>query len=227
MLENYFSPLIISIQTVLTATVITFCLGLAAARWMVHYKGPLRSIIDSLFLLPMVLPPTVVGFGLLLLFGQNGPIGKLLGVFGTSVVFSWSATVIAAVVVSFPLLYMTARGGFEQVDSNIENAARTLGAGEWRIFWTVTMPLSWPSIIAATILAFTRALGEFGATLMLAGNIPGRTTTIPVAIYFKIQAGRMNEALLLTLIVLLFSLSSLALLAYWKAKNGSTVKERF
>ena len=218
MLETYLSPLIISLKTVITSTIITFFLGLAAARWMANYSGRFRNLIDGLFLLPMVLPPTVVGFGLLLAFAKTGPLGKILDFFGTTIIFSWPATVITAVIFSFPLMYMSARGGFEQVDINIENAARTLGSGEWRIFWTVTLPLSWPSVMAATTLAFARALGEFGATLMLAGNIPGKTTTIPVAIYFKIQAGHVEEALILTLIVLTFSLASLILIAYWKGK---------
>ncbi|MCJ7806331.1 MAG: molybdate ABC transporter permease subunit, partial [Clostridia bacterium] len=216
----------ISLKTVLASTIITFFLGIAAARWMANYSGRFRNLIDGLFLLPLILPPTVIGFGLLLLFGNNGPIGKLLDLLGTTLIFSWPAAVITAVIVSFPLMYMSARGGFEQVDINIENAARTLGAGEWRVFWTVTLPLSWPSIMAATVLAFARALGEFGATLMLAGNIPGKTTTIPVAIYFKIQAGHMGEALILTLIVLAFAFVSLVLLAYWKgkAKNNGRSK---
>ncbi len=226
MLESYLSPLYISLKTVLASTIITFFFGIAAARWMANYSGRFRNLIDGLFLLPLILPPTVVGFGLLLLFGNNGPIGKLLDLLGTTLIFSWPAAVITAVIVSFPLMYMSARGGFEQVDINIENAARTLGAGEWRVFWTVTLPLSWPSIMAATVLAFARALGEFGATLMLAGNIPGKTTTIPVAIYFKIQAGHMEEALILTLIVLAFAFASLVLLAYWKgkAKNNGRSK---
>ncbi|MDW7739679.1 MAG: molybdate ABC transporter permease subunit [Bacillota bacterium] len=218
MFETFYSPLYVSLKTVLVSTLITFSLGIGAAHWMANYSGKLKSLIDGLFLLPLVLPPTVVGFGLLFLFGNNGPLGKLFNLIGINVVFSWPATVITAVIVSFPLMYMSARGGFEQVDINIENAARTLGASEWRIFWTVTLPLSWPSVMAATVLAFARALGEFGATLMLAGNIPGRTTTIPVAIYFKIQSGRMDEALILTLIVLAFAFISLVLLAYWKGK---------
>ncbi|MBM4235775.1 MAG: molybdate ABC transporter permease subunit [Firmicutes bacterium] len=223
MLEPFIMPLSVSIKTVLAATVITFFLGIAAARWMVDYKGRFSSLIDVLFLLPIVLPPTVIGFGLLLLFGSRGPLGKLLALFDTTIIFSWPATVVTAVIVAFPLMYMTARGGFEQVDPNLENAARTLGAGEWRLFWTVTLPLSWPTVMAATVLAFTRALGEFGATLMLAGNLPGRTTTLPVAIYFRLQAGQMHEALVLTLVVFIFALASLALLAYWKAqarRNG-------
>jgi len=223
MTESYLSPLLISLKTVLTTTFITFFLGIAAARWMARYNGKYRSIIDGVFILPIVLPPTVVGFGLLVLFGKHGPLGALLNLFDTSVVFSWPATVIAAVIMSFPLMYMTSRGGFEQVDVNIENAARTLGASEWKIFWTVTMPLAWPAIVSATILAFARSLGEFGATLMLAGNIPGKTATIPVAIYFNIQAGHMDQALTLVVIVLVISFASLAALAYWKGKARKTV----
>ncbi len=218
MTESYLSPLLISLKTVLTATVITFFLGIAAARWMSRYSGRFKNLIDGIFILPLVLPPTVVGFGLLLFFGRNGPLGGLLDLLGTTVVFSWPATVIAAVVMSFPLMYMSSRGGFEQVDINIENAARTLGASEWRIFWTVTMPLAWPAVVAATVLAFARSLGEFGATLMLAGNIPGKTATIPVAIYFNIQGGHMDRALILVAIVLVIAFGSLAVLAYWRRK---------
>jgi molybdate transport system permease protein len=123
---------------------------------------------------------------------------------------------------AFPLMYMAARGAFEQVDTNIENAARTLGASEWRIFWSVTMPLAWPGIAAGTVLALARTLGEFGATLMLAGNIPGRTSTIPIAIYFAIQAGDMNEALVLVGIVLVIAFASLAAIAYWKGRASFT-----
>lgn len=223
MAESYLSPLWISLQTVLATTFVTFFLGIAAARWMARYTGKYRNLIDGLFILPIVLPPTVVGFGLLVLFGKNGPLGAFLNLFDASIVFSWPATVIAAVIMSFPLMYMTSRGGFEQVDINIENAARTLGASEWKIFWTVTMPLAWPTIVSATILAFARALGEFGATLMLAGNIPGKTTTIPVAIYFNIQSGNMDQAMILVIIVLVISFASLAALAYWKGKARRTV----
>ncbi len=221
-MDTYLSPLWISSKTVLTTTVITFFIGIAAARWMARYKGRNKSLIDGLFILPLVLPPTVVGFGLLLLFGKNGPLGEFFSWFGVTVVFSWPATVISAVIMTFPLMYMSARAGFEQVDINVENAARTLGAGEWRIFWTVTMPMAWPAVVAATILAFARALGEFGATLILAGNIPGKTTTIPVAIYFNIQAGHNDRALILVLIVLIISFASLAALAYWKQKAVKT-----
>jgi molybdate transport system permease protein len=221
--ESYLAPLWISCKTVLTTTVITFFLGIFAARWMARYSGRGKSLIDGIFILPLVLPPTVVGFGLLMLFGKNGPLGEFFAWLGTTIVFSWPATVIAAVVMTFPLMYMSARAGFEQVDPNVENAARTLGASEWRVFWTVTMPVAWPAVVAATILTFARALGEFGATLMLAGNIPGKTATIPVAIYFNIQAGHNDRALALVLIVLGISFVSLAALAYWKRKTPKTV----
>jgi len=201
------------------ATVITFFLGIAVARWMSRYYGKFKSLIDGIFILPMVLPPTVVGLGLLLLFGKQGPIGQALSLIGTTVVFSWPATVITAVVVSFPLMYMTSRGAFEQVEPNIEDAARTLGIKEWWLFWTVTLPLAWPGVVSGLVLSFARALGEFGATLMLAGNIPGQTATIPVAIYFAVQAGDMNQALILVTITIIIAFSSLAALAYWRLRK--------
>ena len=219
MTEAYLSPLWISLRTVLVATAITFFLGIAAARWMARYNGRFKNLIDGIFILPLVLPPTVVGLGLLLVFGKNGPLGALLALFDTTIVFSWWATVISAAIMSFPLMYMTSRGAFEQVDSHVEDAARTLGASEWRLFWSVTLPLAWPGIAAATVLALARCLGEFGATLMLAGNIPGKTATIPVAIYFSIQAGDMNQALVLVGIVLMIAFATLFAVAYWKGKT--------
>jgi molybdate transport system permease protein len=216
--DTYLSPLWISLKTVLAATAITFFLGIAAARWMVGYRGRLKSVLDGLFILPLVLPPTVVGLGLLMLFGKHGPIGMLLWRLGAVVVFSWTATVISAVTVSFPLMYMTSRGAFEQIETNIEGAARTLGASEWRIFWSVTLPLAWPGVAAGTILALARSLGEFGATLMLAGDIPGQTQTIPVAIYFAVEAGDMNQALVLVLVVLAVAFASIMALAYWRTR---------
>jgi molybdate transport system permease protein len=225
-MNGYLSPLWISIKTVLVATTITFFLGIVVARWMAHYSGKLKSIIEGLFLLPLVLPPTVVGLVLLILFGKNGPIGKLLLLFGTTIIFSWPATVLAAVVVSFPLMYMTSKGAFEQVESNVENAARTLGASEWRVFWTVTLPLAWPGVAAGTVLAFARALGEFGATIMIAGDIPGRTATLPIAIYFDVQAeymqpGAMQQAWVLVGFVMVISLTLLFTMAYWRGRVSS------
>jgi molybdate transport system permease protein len=219
MMESLLSPLWISLATVFTATLITFFTGIAVARWMARHESRVRSFIDGILILPLVLPPTVVGLGLLLLFGKNGPIGQLLLLFDLNVVFSWPATVITATVVSFPLMYMNARGAFEQVDISVENAARTLGASEWRTFWTVTLPLAWPGVAAGAVMAFARAIGEFGATLMLAGNIPGKTTTIPVAIYFAVQDENREQALVLVLIVLIIVFASLAALAYFKSKT--------
>lgn len=209
------SPMWISLKTAFTATAVTFFLGLAAARWMAYYKGKLKGLIDGIFNLPLVLPPTVVGFFLLLLFGRNGPLGKLLFKFGMTVIFSWPAAVIAAVVVAFPLMYKTARGALEQIDCNIVNAARTLGVSEWRIFWRVVLPLAWPGIAAGTILAFARSLGEFGATLMIAGNIPGKTQTIPVAIFFAAEGGDMEKALMWVLLIAGISLAVIFLMNYW------------
>ena len=216
MISDYLSPLWISLKTVLLTTVITFILGIAAARWMSRYTGKLKPFIDGAFILPLVLPPTVVGFGLLLLLGKHGWIGHPLSLIGTTIVFSWPATVISAAVMAFPLMYMTTRGAFEQVDTNVEDAARTLGASEWRVLYSVTLPMAWPGVAAGTILSFARSLGEFGATMMLAGNIPGKTTTIPVAIYFAIQAGDMKQAVYLMAIVLCIAFVSLAALAYLK-----------
>jgi molybdate transport system permease protein len=198
-----------------TATVITLFLGLAAAAWREGRKDPAMALVDGIFLLPLVLPPTVVGFLLLLLFGRNGPLGKLFLRFGATIVFSWPATVIAATVVAFPLMYLTARAALEQVEPSLLQAARTLGASEWRVFREVALPLAWPGVLAGTILSFARALGEFGATLMLAGNIPGRTETIPIAIYFAVEANDMSVAATWCLLDIGISLTLLAGLYYW------------
>ena len=189
------SPLLISLATSFAATAVTLVAGLAAAAWRQNRAGAGAALVDGIFILPLVLPPTVVGFLLLLLFGRNGPLGKLLLQFGATVVFSWPATVIAATVVAFPLMYITARAALEQVDPHLLQAARTLGASEARIFREVALPLAWPGVLAGTILSFARALGEFGATLMLAGNIPGKTETIPIAIYFAVEANEIQRAM--------------------------------
>ncbi|MDD3269590.1 MAG: molybdate ABC transporter permease subunit [Syntrophomonadaceae bacterium] len=214
-------PVWISLKTATTATIITFGLGIAAARWMAGSSFRGKSIIDALFILPLVLPPTVVGFGLLVLFGRNGPIGQVLMQFDRNVIFSWSATVIASTVVAFPLMYQATLAALEQIQPNIEDAARTLGASEWVVFHKITIPLAWPGIAAGTILAFARSLGEFGATLMLAGNIPGKTQTIPLAIYFAVEAGHNTQALYWVLAILLISLASIAALNYWKKRQYS------
>jgi len=210
-----FSPLWISIKTASTATVLVFLLGIAAAWLLTGYRGKLKGLIDSILTLPLVLPPTVVGFFLLVLLGRNSPIGQLLNSLGTQIIFSWSATVVAASVVAFPLMYKTARGAFEQIDINIINAARTLGVPEWKIFWKITIPLAWPGIAAGTVLAFARALGEFGATLMVAGNIPGKTQTIPVAIFFEAEGGETGRAFVWVILIFIISLVVMTLMNYW------------
>jgi molybdate transport system permease protein len=214
------SPLWISLATSVTATAITFVVGLAAAVWRERYTSSAMALVDGMFLLPLVLPPTVVGFLLLLLFGRNGPLGKLLLHFGATIVFSWPATVIAAAVVAFPLMYLTSRAALEQVQPELLQAARTLGASEWRVFREIALPLAWPGVLAGTILSFARALGEFGATLMIAGNIPGKTETIPIAIYFAVEADEMQRALTWCAVDVVISLALLSGLYYWTRAQG-------
>ena len=209
------SPLWISLATSIVATVLTLVAGVAAAAWRERRRGPLAVLLDSLFLLPLVLPPTVVGFLLLVIFGRRSPIGEVLARLDASVVFSWPATVIAAATVSFPLMYLTARAALEQVDPVLGEAARTLGASEWRVLREVMLPLAWPGVLAGTILAFARALGEFGATLMIAGDIPGRTETIPLAIYFAVESGEMQRAWMWCAVDVAISLLLLGGLYYW------------
>ncbi|WP_293052287.1 MULTISPECIES: molybdate ABC transporter permease subunit [unclassified Moorena] len=209
-----FSPLWISLKTAGLATILAFFLGITVAGWMFSYQGKGKGIIDSILTLPIVLPPTVVGFLLLLLLGRNSPVGQLLRQLGVSVILSWPATVIAATVVAFPLMYKTVLGAFKQVNQDLINCARTLGASECRVFWQVLLPLAWPGVMAGTVLAFARALGEFGATLMLAGSIPGRTQTIAIAIFFAAQAGRMGEALLWVLIMVAIALVAITIINY-------------
>ena len=214
-MEFDFSPLWISLKSSALATLFTFFLGIAAAKWMLSSRIKGKALIEAIFIAPLVLPPTVVGFLLLLLFGRNGAIGQFLGQLGVTIIFTWQAAVITATVVSFPLMYKTALGAFEQIDPNLLNAARTLGASESKVFWRIMLPLAWPGILAGTILAFARALGEFGATLMLAGNIPGQTQTIPMAIYFAVESGDMRQAAIWVLIILSLSLSVLTAVNFW------------
>ncbi|MDZ7960419.1 MAG: molybdate ABC transporter permease subunit [Aulosira sp. DedQUE10] len=210
------SPLWISLKTSLLATFITFFIGIAAAYWMLEYRGKAKSLIEGIFIAPLILPPTVVGFLLLLFFGKNGPVGKLMQNFDFTIVFTWYGAAIAATVVSFPLMYKTALGAFAQIDGNLLRVAKTLGANEKTIFWRISLPLALPGIIAATTLAFARALGEFGATLMLAGNIPGQTQTIPMAIYFAVEAGAMDEAWFWAIAIMVISLSGIIAVNFWQ-----------
>lgn len=218
-----FSPIWISLKTSFTATIITLLLGVAAAWWVAACSGRMKGFIDGIFILPMVLPPTVVGFFLLLMFGRYGPVGRLLDLIDYNVIFSWAATVIAATVVSFPLMYKAARSSFEMIDPHLLDAARLLGASEWKTFIRISVPLAWPGIAAGAILAFARALGEFGATLMLAGNIPGRTQTIPIAIYFAVEGGEMAKAYLWVAIILAISFATIMLMNAWTERQRNMI----
>lgn len=219
------SPLYISIATTCAATAATFFLGLVAARLMYGRGGNVRAWIDGILTLPLVLPPTVVGFFLLLVFGRRSPLGHALERIGFEVAFSWPATVIAATVVAFPLMYRTALGAFEQVNPNYLQAARTLGASEWVVFRAVLMPLAGPGVVAGTVLAFARAMGEFGATLMLAGNIPGRTQTMPIAIFSAVEGGHPTVAMLWVTLIVVLSLAIIRLLNIEKKKRIRPIRD--
>lgn len=210
-----FSPLWISLKTAFLATIITSIIGIFISYKMANYKGRGRGLIDGVFTLPLILPPTVIGFFLLLICGKNGFVGKIFMSFNKNIIFSWSATVIAATVVAFPMMYRTCRSAFEQIDKNMISAARTLGLSETKIFFKIAIPLAWPGIIGGLVLSFARALGEFGATLMIAGNIPGKTQTMPVAIFFAVEGGDINKAMLWVLIIVAISFIMIFLLNYW------------
>lgn len=190
------SPIIISLRTATLSIIVTFFLGVAAAQLVFRLKSKtMKTILDGIFTLPLVLPPTVAGFFLLYIFGMRRPIGKFfIEYFAVKVAFSWGATVLAAVVISFPLMYRAARGAFEQVDPDVLSAGRTIGMSEWKIFWKVQLPIAWPGVISGAVLAFARGLGEFGATAMIAGNIKGKTRTLPLAVYSAVASGNMKEA---------------------------------
>lgn len=213
------SPLVITLETAGAATVVTFFAGISLA-WMVVRMKHLKGLADAIITLPMVLPPTVVGFFLLLLLGKRSVLGKFLLQWDISLVFTWKAAVIAAIAVSLPLMYRTARGAFEQLDPNIVDAARTLGVPEWRIFWHILLPNARSGILAGLVLSFTRALGEFGATIMFAGNIPGKTQTMSTAIYAAVQANDYALAFDWAMAIVFFSLFFVVLMNWWIARSG-------
>jgi len=208
-------PLRLSLQVAVTATALTLVVGLPIAWLLARRRFPGRDLVAALVVFPLVLPPTVLGYYLLVVIGSRG-----LGALGVELAFTWRAAVLAAALGSIALLIKAAQAGFETVDPRLEQAARTLGRSEWSIFWVVTLPLAWRSVLAGTVLAFCRALGEFGITLMVAGSIPGRTQTLPLAIYDHVQANQMAEANLLALlsiglvVLLLLGVSRLARLRF-------------
>lgn len=211
--EINWSPLFISLKTGIVATIFAFFIGILAARVVMRLSNTMKWIVDGILTLPLVLPPTVAGFVLLLLFSLRRPIGKYLWVnVGVKVVLSWPGCVLAAVVIAFPLMYRNARAAFEQVDVNMIAAGRTLGMSETKIFWKVIMPIAMPGIASGTVLTFARAIGEYGATSMLAGNILGKTQTIALAIASEVSAGNYNVAgFWVTVIVILSFIIVLAI----------------
>lgn len=188
-------PIYLSIKIALASVVIVFILGLAAAVVMRRYQFAGKAAVEAVIALPMVLPPVVTGFILLILIGKQGAIGQLLSKYlDVQLIFTPYAAILAGAVVAFPLMYQSAKAAFQGIDTQLEDAARTLGASEWKVFWTITLPLAWHGLVAGVVLSFARALGEFGATIMVAGNIPGKTQTIPLAIYFASEANDLSVA---------------------------------
>jgi molybdate transport system permease protein len=205
-------PVYLSLKVAALATLLALLLGLPAAWLLARRKLPLADLAGSLVLLPMVLPPTVLGYYLLLVIGRQAPLGRFLEQrWGLVLVFTPEAAVLAAALVALPLVVRAAQAAFEGVDRDLEDAARTFGGSEWAVFWQVTTPLAWRGILAGGVLAFARAMGEFGATLMVAGNIPNRTQTLSIAIYDAVQAG--NDRLANAL-VLLISILTVAVLLF-------------
>lgn len=200
-MESAWIPLALSLKVAGWSTAINLVLGVAVGLLLARRRFIGRELIDAVLTLPMVLPPTVLGYYLLVLIGKRGPIGAwLYDTFGINLIFTWQGAVIAATLVAFPLVLKAARAAFEGVDPQLEKAARVLGLNEWSVFFRVTLPMAWRGILAGVLLAFARALGEFGATLMVAGSIPGRTQTLSVAVYEAVQAGQDSVANVLVLI---------------------------
>jgi molybdate transport system permease protein len=203
-------PLYLTLKVSVTATFFSVIIGLGLAYLMARRGFWGKGVLDALIMQPLVIPPTVLGYYLLVLLGRSGPLGRFFeDKLGVSIVFTWKGAVIAAFVASLPLFVRPARAAIEGVDRNLENAARLLGKTEWEVLKTITIPLAWRGIVAGSVMAFARATGEFGATLMVAGNIPGLTQTLPIAIYDAVQMGNTKMANILVGIITLFSFSVL------------------
>lgn len=215
------SPILLSLKIASIATVFSVVLGITFAYVLNKKQVKGKNIWETLLILPMVLPPSVMGYLLLIAFGKRGPIGAfLLEYFDFQIVFTWIGAAIAACIVSLPLMYQNAKAAFVSIEPIYERAAQTLGSSPLRIFFTVTIPLAWPGLISGTVLAFARALGEFGATLMIAGNIAGKTQTIPTAIYFAVESGNTKLANSLVLIMTIFSFVLILGLNVWLKKKN-------
>ena len=214
-------PVWLSIKVALASLVFVVILGVSFAYAMRKWEFTGKAAVEALFSLPLVMPPVVTGFLLLILIGKQGPIGRFLAeTFHTQIIFTPYAAVISGTVVAFPLMYQSTKAAFQSIDTKLEDAARTLGANEWRVFWTVTLPLAWHGLLSGIVLSFARALGEFGATIMVAGNIPGKTQTIPLAIYFAAESNDMTQAGLYVLIISLITFSMIFGVNLWVRKNN-------
>jgi len=221
-MEFSFIPIILSLKVAFAAVIIVTCFSIPIAALMAKREFMGKDVVESIITLPLVLPPSVIGFMLLYVFGKNGPLGKLFEQwFQTRIVFTLAGAVIAAAVVAFPLMYQAVKVAIEGVDQNLEKAARTLGARELKVFFTITLPLAINGIVAGLVLAFARSLGEFGATLMIAGNIPGKTQTMPIAIYFANEAGDTTQASILVVIMTVFSFLVIYGLNRWGKRSQS------
>lgn len=208
--------ILLSIKIGTISTIITLVIGVALARFFSKRKFWGKELIEAFFILPMIMPPSVTGFILLKLLGTNGFIGRQVeSLFGSRILFTWQGVVIAASVVSFPIMYQSCKAGFLSVDKRVEDVARTLGAKEGRVFWKIALPLAFPTIISGIVLSFARAIGEFGATLMIGGNIAGETRTIPIAIFFATESGNEKMAMALTLFVVIYGVSVIFALNHW------------
>jgi molybdate transport system permease protein len=195
------APLWLTLKVASFATLLTVVCGVSLAFLLTRIRVRGKELLDAVLTLPLVLPPTVLGYYLIVLIGRNGFFGRWIEeVFGITLIFSWQGAVLAAAVVSLPLILKSSRAAFEGVESNLENAARTLGLSEIAVFFRVSLPLAWRGIVAGTMLAFARAMGEFGATLMVAGNLPGKTQTLSMAVYDALQAGNDQTAAYLVII---------------------------
>ena len=213
-------PVFLSIKVALASLAIVLVLGVACAYGMRQWQFSGKAALEAIFSLPLVLPPVVTGFILLVLIGRQGPVGRLLeNWFQIQLIFTPFAAVLAGTVVAFPLMYQSVKAAFQSIDPKLEDAARTLGANEMRVFLTVTLPLAWPGVVAGVVLSFARALGEFGATIMVAGNIPGKTQTLPLAIYFAAESNDMTLAGLYVLIISLLTFSMILWVNLWTKKK--------
>ena len=216
--QNLLAPLLLSLRVAGLATLFSFLMGVGMAWFLTRRKTAASSVIDAICTLPMILPPTVLGYYLILLLGRRGVFGQWLEKVGISLMFSWQGAVAAATVVIFPLIYKSARAALGSVDPHLEEAARTLGASEFKIFMRVSLPLAWKGLLAGAMLSFARGMGEFGATLMVAGNIPGKTQTLAIAIYDAFQSGNDAKATMLVLITSGICMAIL-LMAEWAVGN--------